>query len=97
MRTRMLAASLFAAVFVPVSALACDGPAGTAIAISYNGNSYTVTNVGRAEVAVTFNAWGKTYSLSLAPGQSGTPSSGGLFNLPMHGYQSCIAVPVATR
>jgi hypothetical protein len=78
-------------------ACACDGPAGNAIALTTNGNNYTVTNIGRAPVTVTFSAWGKTYSLALAPGQSGTPSSGGLFNLPMKGYQSCVAIPAPTH
>jgi hypothetical protein len=87
-----IAATVFAS-----PAVACDGPAGAAVAISSNGSTYTVTNTAKVGLAVTFNAFGKTYSLNLGPGQSGTPSSGGLFNLPMHGYQSCTAVVVQAR
>jgi hypothetical protein len=87
----------FCAVVAPSGAWACDGPAGAAVAISYNGSTYTVTNTSKAMLQVTFNAFGKTYALSLGPGQSGTPSSGGTWNLPMHGFESCTAVAVPMR
>jgi len=87
----------FAAGLAPCSAWSCDGPAGAAIALSTDGNRYTVTNTGRQQVTITFAAYGQSYTLSLAPGQSGTPTSGGLFNTPMKAYQSCLAIPVPTR
>lgn len=81
----------------PCCAWACGGPAGTAVAISSDGNKYTVTNMGRTMLAITFTAWNQTYVLSLAPGQSGTPASSGWLNLPMKGYQSCSAVALPAR
>jgi hypothetical protein len=87
----------FAACFAPCAAWSCDGPAGGAIALSTDGNRYTVTNMGKAQVTITFAAYGQSYTLSLAPGQSGTPTAGGLFNTPMKAYQSCIAIPVPAR
>jgi hypothetical protein len=94
---KLLFAFALSALGIPCAALACDGPAGAAVAISYNGSTYSVTNTSKATLAITFNAWGKTYSLTLAPGQAGTPSSGGLFNLPMHGYQGCTAIALPAR
>ena len=97
---RTLTFALMAAVgagLLATPALACGGPAGSAIAVSYSGSSYTVTNMSHVTVAVTFNGWGTNYSLTLAPGQSGVPSSGGLWNLPMRGYENCSAFVVRTR
>jgi hypothetical protein len=85
------------AIAAPSAAWCCGGPAATSVAISTNGAGYTVTNTGRALLQITFVAWGKTYSLTLAPGQSGTPVSGGLFSTPMKGYESCEAVVIPTR
>jgi hypothetical protein len=93
----ILLATMIGAVAVPGGAWACDGPAGAAVAISYNGSTYTVTNISKVPLQVTFNAFGSTFTLSLAPGQSGVPQGGGLFNLPMHGYQTCIAVVTPSR
>jgi len=84
-------------VAVPGCAWSCGGPGAMSVAISYDGGKYTVTNIGRTPLLITFVAWTTNYSLSLAPGQSGTPASSGLFNLPMRGYQSCTAMVVSTR
>lgn len=82
-------------VVIPAHAWACTGAAAMDVAISYDGSKYTVTNIGKASVVVTFQAWAQSYTLTLAPGQAGTPMTGGIFNLPMKGYQSCTATPVA--
>lgn len=88
----LVAAAAFSAL-APCCARACGGPAGNTIAITGDGTKYTVTNVGRQLVTVIFTAWGKTYQLVLAPGQSGTPISPGPFGQFMRGYQSCTTVP----
>jgi hypothetical protein len=93
----ILLAIMIGTVGMPGCAWACGGPAGEAVAISYNGSIYTVTNTSKVPVQITFDAFGTTYTMSLAPGQSGVPQGGGLFNLPMHGYQSCVAVVVPSR
>jgi hypothetical protein len=93
----LCAAVALCALAVPSAAWCCGGPAAASVAISTNGAGYTVTNIGRALLQITFVAWGKTYSLTLAPGQSGTPTSGGLFSSPMKGYESCEAVVIPTR
>jgi len=87
---RIILAAIFA--IAPGAAWACTGTAAMDVAITYDGSKYTVTNVGKAPVVVTFQAWAQSYTLSLAPGQAGTPMTGGIFNLPMKGYQSCTAV-----
>lgn len=93
----LFAAMAAASVVCPLAAQACDGPAGAAVAISYDGGKYTVTNTGRALLQITFSASNTTYSLTLAPGQSGTPASSGWLNVPMKGYQSCTAQALPTR
>jgi len=93
MRCLFIAISLVAGL-TPCCALACGGPAGDAIALSTDGNRYTVTNMGKIPVAITFASYGQTYSLTLAPGQVGTPTGGWLFNLPMKAYQTCTAIPL---
>ncbi|MGD0192114.1 MAG: hypothetical protein ABSD74_15350 [Rhizomicrobium sp.] len=97
MKRTLMLAMMLGGIAVPGCAWACGGPAGAAVALSYNGSTYTVTNISKVPLQVTFAAFGTTYSMSLAPGQSGVPQGGGLFNLPMHGYQSCTAVVVPTR
>ena len=93
----ILVAVALGALAAPSAAWCCGGPGADSVAISTNGAGYTVTNIGRALLQITFVAWGQTYSLTLAPGQAGTPVSGGLFSTPMKGYQSCEAVVVPTR
>jgi hypothetical protein len=90
---------LFAAMLVaaPSSAFCCDGPGGQTVAVSCDSMKCTATNTGRIPLALTFQAWGKTYALSLFPGQSGTPATSGWLNVPMKGYQSCTAVPLPSR
>jgi len=77
-----------------VGASACDGTAGRDIAITTSGQKYTVTDTGREWVQVTFAAFGTTYNLQLAPGQSATPRTTGMLSQPMSGYQSCVATPL---
>jgi len=96
-RRRLILAIALGAGLAPSTAWSCGGPAASSVAISTNGAGYTVTNIGRAPLQITFVAWGKTYSLSLSPGQSGTPVSGGLFSSPMKGYESCEAFVIPTR
>ena len=93
----LLLALALGGVAAPLSALACDGPAGNSVAIASDGGKFVVTNTSRALVQVTFGAWSQTYSLSLAPGQSSTPATNGWLNLPMQGYQSCIAIALPSR
>jgi len=87
-----------AAVLCPAVASACDGTAGRDIAVTTDGQKVTVTNTGRAWVQVAFTAFGTNYSLQLAPGQSDSPRTPGMFSQPMLGYQSCVAtaLPVAS-
>jgi hypothetical protein len=94
MRALLVAVCLAA---VPSASWACGGPAGQSVAITTGGNGYTVTNIGRARLQIVFTAWSQTYTLTLAPGQSGSPSTGGTFDLPMKGYQGCTAVPLPAR
>lgn len=75
-------------------AMACSGPAGRDVAIAFDGQKYTVTDTGRAWLQVALTAFGTTYNLQLAPGQSETPRSPGMFTQPMAGLQSCIATPI---
>lgn len=93
----MRAAIVFALVMAPAAAWSCDGPAAMSVAVSCDGSKCTATNMGRTPVAVSFQAWGTNYSLSLAPGQSGSPTTPGWLNVPMRGYQSCTASFVPTR
>lgn len=62
--------------------------------MTFDGQKYTVTNLGRAQVQVAFTAFGMTYNLQLAPGQSDSPRTPGMFTQPMMGYQSCVATPL---
>ena len=89
-----IAAIVTAAVFCPALAWACDGTAGSDVAVTTDGQKVTVTNTGRAWVQVAFTAFGTNYSLQLAPGQSDSPRSPGMFSQPMLGYQSCVATPL---
>jgi hypothetical protein len=75
----------------PCEAYCCGGPAGNSVAVSSDGQKFTVTNIGRSPVHVTFTAWSATFNLQLAPGQSGTPYNPGTFGQLMTGYQSCYA------
>jgi len=81
-------------LLVPACAWACDGAAGHDIAVTTDGQKVTVTNTGRELVQVAFAAFGTNYSLQLAPGQSDSPRSPGMFSQPMLGYQSCVATPL---
>ena len=76
------------------AASACDGAGGRDVAVTYDGQKYTVSNTGRQSLQVAFTAFGNTYNLQLAPGQSETPRSSGIFSQPMYGYQSCVATPL---
>ena len=79
---------------VPACAWACDGAAGRDVAVTTDSQKVTVTNTGHAWVQVAFAAFGTNYSLQLAPGQSDSPRSPGMFSQPMLGYQSCVATPL---
>jgi hypothetical protein len=93
-RNLLLTAATVLALAWARAASACDGAASHDVVITFDGQRFTVTNVGREWVQVDFAAFGTTYNLQLAPGQSDTPSTGGTFNLPMNGYQSCVATPL---
>lgn len=80
-----------------IEAEACDGPAGSSVAITYDGQKFTVTDVGRQSVNIVFTTANNTYNLQLAPGQSDSPGSSGMFGQPMSGYQACTATPVRYR
>lgn len=85
-------------LFVLVSqAQACDGPAGASVAITYDGQKFTVTDIGHRSVNVVFTAANNTYNLQLAPGQSNSPRTSGMFSQAMSGYQSCTATVVNYR
>ena len=91
MKLALLKAVAVCATAWPCQAWCCGGPAGRYVAISYSGQKYTVTNIGRSPVHVTFTAWSTTFDLQLAPGQSGSPYTPGMFGQSMSGYQSCYA------
>jgi hypothetical protein len=93
----MLGAAAFLALLLPCQAWSCGGTAGRYIAMTFDGQKYTVTNVGRQTVSVAFTAYNTNYNLQLAPGQSASPRSPGMFSQPMSGYQSCVATPVTYR
>jgi hypothetical protein len=78
-------------------AQACDGPAGASVAITYDGQKFTVTDIGRQSVNVAFTTANNSYNLQLAPGQSDSPRTSGMFGQPMSGYQSCTATPIRYR
>lgn len=77
--------------------MACDGPAGASIAIAYDGQKFTVTDVGRQAVSVVFTTVNNSYTLTLQPGQSDSPRTTGIFSQPMQGYESCSATPLRNR
>ncbi|HEY3639027.1 MAG TPA: hypothetical protein VGK90_12835 [Rhizomicrobium sp.] len=79
------------------AAWSCDGVAGRNVAVTFDGQKHTVSNVGRQWLQVTFTANNATYSLQLAPGQSASPRSPGTFGQYMSGYQSCAATPINYR
>ena len=92
MKRIVAALAVGAGMLSPLSAFACTGPAGQFVAISYDGNKYTVVNMGKRPVHVVFTAYiGQTYVLDLYPGQASTPASSGWLQLPMKGYQTCVA------
>jgi hypothetical protein len=93
MKASLLAAGLL--LLWPACAWSCGGTAARDISVSFDGQKYTVTNTGREPVQVDFAAFGATYNLQLAPGQSEIPRSPGMFTQPMYGYQSCVATPLA--
>ena len=75
-------------------ASACGGTAANDVSVAFDGQKFVVTNTGREWVQVDFGAYGATYNLQLAPGQSDIPRSPGVFTQPMYGYQSCTATPL---
>jgi hypothetical protein len=92
MKSVLLFVAAACATMGPCRTWACGGPVGNAIAITTDGAKYTVTNMARQPVTVIFTAWGQTFQLNLAPGQSGTPFGSGFLGQPMHGYQTCYAM-----
>ena len=94
MKRILTTAAAVSIALLPAWAWACDGAAGRDVTITMDGQKVTVTNTGRAPVQVDFAAFGTNYNLQLAPGQSDSPRTPGLFNLPMQGYQSCVATPL---
>jgi hypothetical protein len=95
-RGRLWAISLLVLAW-PCEALSCGGTAGNSVAITYDGGKFTVTDIGRQSVNVVFTAYNSTYNLQLAPGQSDSPRTPGMFSQPMQGYQSCTATPIRSR
>jgi len=91
MKTFVAAAVAACTTLFANNALACGGPVGSMIAVTTDGTRYTVTNLGKKQVTVTFTAWGQTFQLILAPGQSGTPATSGPPSQLMRGYQTCYA------
>ncbi len=79
------------------AAFGCDGVAGRNVAVTFDGQKFTVSNVGRQYLQVVFTAGSATYELQLAPGQSATPRSPGAIGQFMSGYQSCAATPIRYR
>ena len=90
-------ALVISALAWPSVAAACDGPAGKSVAVTSDGEKFTVTNVGREALNVVFSAYDNTYTLTLQPGQSDTPRTSGMFTQPMRGYQSCSATAIRYR
>ncbi|HTT84577.1 MAG TPA: hypothetical protein VMF67_13945 [Rhizomicrobium sp.] len=96
--TRILSnIALGLALLWPCAAWSCDGTAGRNVAVTFDGHKYTVSNMGRQWLQVTFTAWNTTYNLQLAPGQAASPRSPGTFGQFMSGYQSCTATPIRYR
>ena len=96
-KRRMLGAAAFLVLSLPCQAWSCGGTAGRSIAMTFDGQKYTITNMGRQTVSVAFTAYSTSYNLQLAPGQSASPRSPGTFGQFMTGYQSCVATPIASR
>lgn len=88
---------LTALLLWPGVAWCCDGTAGRDVAITFDGQKYTVSNTGRQWLQVTFTAGSNSYNLQLAPGQSASPRSPGAFGQFMSGYQSCNAMAIRYR
>jgi hypothetical protein len=82
---------------LPSAAWCCDGVAGRNVAVTFDGQKYMVSNMGRQWLQVTFTAGNATYNLQLAPAQSASPRSPGTFGQFMSGYQSCSATPISYR
>lgn len=94
----VLPRTLLAALLLwPGAAWCCDGTSGRDVAITFDGQKYTVSNTGRQWLQVTFTAGNNTYNLQLAPGQSASPRSPGTFGQFMSGYQSCNASAIRYR
>jgi hypothetical protein len=92
--TRRIAGAAVLLLAMPCQTWACDGIAGRSVAVTFDGQKYTVSNTGHQWLQVTFTAWNNTYNLQLAPGQSASPRSPGTFGQFMSGYQSCAATPI---
>jgi hypothetical protein len=96
--TQILARTAIAlALLWPCAAWCCDGVAGRSVAVTFDGQKYTVSNVGHQWLTVVFTAGNATYNLQLAPGQAASPRSSGTFGQFMSGYQSCSATPIRYR
>ncbi|HEX4158933.1 MAG TPA: hypothetical protein VHY79_10690 [Rhizomicrobium sp.] len=94
---RCAAAGMVLALSLPCVARSCDGTAGRDVATTFDGQKFTVSNMGRQWLQVVFTAGNATYNLQLAPGQSASPRSAGTFGQFMTGYQSCAATPIRYR
>ncbi|HEY3778895.1 MAG TPA: hypothetical protein VGL35_12645 [Rhizomicrobium sp.] len=97
MRRGLTITAALLALALPQAAWCCGGQAGSAVAITYDGGKYTVSNVGRQWLDIVFTSWNTSYNLRLAPGQSASPYSPGMLGQFMQGYQSCVATVVPTR
>lgn len=95
LRTMIGAAAI--ALALPCNAWSCDGVAGRSVAVTFDGQKFTVSNMGRQWLQIVFTAGNNTYNLQLAPGQSASPRSPGNFGQFMSGYQSCAATPINFR
>ena len=82
------------ALLCPGAAWSCDGAAGREVAVTFDGQKFTISNLGRQWLEIAFTAGTSTYNLQLAPGQSASPRSPGTFGQFMNGYQSCAATPL---
>jgi hypothetical protein len=94
---RCLAGAVLVLLALPWTAWCCDGVAGRSVAVTFDGQKFTVSNIGRQWLQVIFTAGNATYSLQLAPGQAASPRSPGTFGQFMSGYQSCAATPIRYR
>ncbi len=94
---RCMAGAVLLALALPTAALCCDGTAGRSVAVTFDGQKFTVSNMGRQWLQIIFTAGNATYNLQLAPGQAASPRSPGIFGQYMSGYQSCAATPISYR